>query len=912
MDRDKLVRAAEIVADASELDRDARSAFVETACAGDADLLKEVRSLLAHAGDADQYFGDMSKRLGIAAASGREHDAGRDLVGRSGLCIGPYTLTEPIGSGGTGTVWRAERTDGQFEGDVAIKIVNPAAATAAALGRIGAEAQHLATLSHPNIARLLDAGIDGEKHPYLVLEFIDGVAIDAYCKQQNLDVRARIRLFIDVLRAVAHAHSHLIVHRDIKPANVLVDADGTVKLLDFGIAKLLKAESAAAYGQTLEMSSALTPEYAAPEQLRGKPVTTATDVYALGMVLYELLAGSSPRDTDSVDSLEALVDAATREPPRASSSVRSAQHLGTSDEALRRTLRGDVDNILQKAMAPEPERRYATAAEFASDLDRYLKGEPVSAMPATLSYRTRKFVSRHRGGAVTTLLTLVAILFSLALATQQMLEARKQRDAALYQQQRVMASNEFLRLLLAEVGPEGKALTLNELLDRGVAMLDRSFDPDYPFLGRMYYDLAGSYFTLSEKSKMLDLYARAEERARSHDDADLLAAILCARTRVRLDADPQQSAADVTEARTLLKAIDNPSEDSVLTCARAFAGVAEADGERQTAIHMLRDALETIDSSQLRSTQNRIFTMAQLANLVHRHGDLDEALTLHEQVSELMRRTGRGQTVNYLVSELNRSVLLHSMGEVRTAFEIRQRLLERMREMQQAGHSPIAFLGFYGTSLLRLAQYDAALQAHTEERDLAADAGNENRAAQSTMLMGRILTEMGRFDEAQAALDEAHAVFTKSPRRNDRLLQFIRISNVRVLLGRGDIVAASDAIAAELSSLDYPDTLTAPGLDGTLRVAAAVALAAGDAAAAERYADDCYRLSVTAARDPASSANVGGALLLRAKARLMLSRPDAAAKDLESAREALENGYGNDHPETLEARELLRTLRRDA
>ena len=381
---------------------------------------------------------------------------------------------------------------------------------------------------------------------------------------------------------------------------------------------------------TAELGAALTPEYAAPEQLLGQAITTATDVYALGLMLYEMLSGKRPRDTDGIDSYASLVELATLDPPKASTAALGADRRGTSQQVLSRTLRGDLDNILRMALATDPEERYKTANAMAADLQRYLDGEPVSAMPATLTYRTRKFVGRHRGGVVTTLLTAIALVVSLVIATFQMLEARKQRDAAIYQQQRVLASNEFLTLLLGEIGPKGEALSLGELLDRGVEMLERSFDQEYRFLGRMYFDVASSYFSLGRTERMIELLGRAEAAARAHDDPDLLAAALCLSAVIQFRTEPELSTLRVREANTLLSGLPSPSMDSFAACARANGHIRELEGDRQGAIELLRVALDTINDSELASVQSRILLMNQLGNTHYSNGDRAETLAINE------------------------------------------------------------------------------------------------------------------------------------------------------------------------------------------------------------------------------------------------------------------------------------------
>jgi len=319
------------------------------------------------------------------------------LPGLAGQTVGAYTLVAPVGQGGMGTVWRAERSDGRFNRQVAIKLLNPAILGRGGEERFTREGRILARLTHPLIAQLIDAGVAASGQPYFVLEYVAGEHIDRYCEQQVLDVRARIELFLDVLTAVAHAHANLVVHRDVKPSNVLVTADGRVKLLDFGIAKLLEDDSSGnAMNLTREVPAALTPAYAAPEQLTGEGITTATDVYALGVLLYTLLSGhhplgDAPRSTAEI--VKAIVDV---EPDTLSSSAG-------------RPFDRDLETIVAKALKKRPHERYPSVAAMADDLRRFLNYQPIAARPDTILYRTAKFVRRNRVPVTATACAAIAL-----------------------------------------------------------------------------------------------------------------------------------------------------------------------------------------------------------------------------------------------------------------------------------------------------------------------------------------------------------------------------------------------------------------------------------------------------------------------------------------------------------------------
>ena len=319
----------------------------------------------------------------------------------AGETVGPYKLLSRIGEGGMGNVWLAERADGRFERQVAVKFVNFAVTSRAAAERFRREGRILGQLRHPHIAELMDAGLTAKGEPYLVLEYVQGQDIGQYCDNHKLGVDARIALFLDVLGAVAHAHANLVVHRDIKPSNVLVSSDGDVKLLDFGIARLLAEDTSAAAATllTLEGGGAMTPLFAAPEQVTNGAITTATDVYSLGALLFLLLTGQHPAGPGPHSPASLVKFITGMDAPLASQAVAqakdpaSSEKRGATPEKLRRKLRGDLDTILATALKKKPAERYASVAAFGDDLRRYLRHEPIRARPDTVSYRARKYVA---------------------------------------------------------------------------------------------------------------------------------------------------------------------------------------------------------------------------------------------------------------------------------------------------------------------------------------------------------------------------------------------------------------------------------------------------------------------------------------------------------------------------------------
>ena len=371
-----------------------RDEFLRNACSDDAELFEEIKSLLtAHrrAGDFLQTPAvDIAARAVAADAQDIQLSFAADL-------IPDYRILQLLGTGGMGSVWLAERSDGRFERQVAIKFINLAMIGSGAADRFTREGTILGKLAHPHIAELIDAGLTTKGEPYLVLEYVEGRPIDEYCDEHTFGIEARIHLFLDVLSAVSHAHANLIVHRDIKPSNVLVRHDGQVKLLDFGIAKLLADQTNPAPTTllTVEDGGVLTPRFAAPEQLTHGVITTATDVYGLGVLLYLLLTGHHPSGTDSHARAHLLKAIVEDETPRASDVIaphdaKIAERRAITPDRLRRQLRGDLDTILSKALKKTPVERYTTVLPFADDLQRYLNHEPITARPDSIRLSCRK------------------------------------------------------------------------------------------------------------------------------------------------------------------------------------------------------------------------------------------------------------------------------------------------------------------------------------------------------------------------------------------------------------------------------------------------------------------------------------------------------------------------------------------
>jgi eukaryotic-like serine/threonine-protein kinase len=496
---ERLRRADEIVQSALECWGDEQAALLDGACAGDTLLRAEVESLLNYRERAKNFIETPAFAYGAEWLTDGDGDAGR--------LVGPYRFVREIGRGGMGVVYLAERADGEFEQKVALKIVRRSFADTELARRFRQERQILATLNHPNIARLLDGGVSADGEPYIVMEHVEGVRIDDYCDTKNLSTARRLRLFLGVCRGISYAHQHLVVHRDIKPSNILVTAEGTPKLLDFGIAKLLDPTQSGDEHTRTEMR-AFTPDYASPEQVGGGQITTASDVYSLGVLLRDLLAGSR-------------LAADARIAPGGWRSERPGQKTvatnvptepegrdGGAPGVVRKSAGAELENIIAMARREDPARRYASAGQLAEDIQRYLDGRPVRAQKDSFTYRAGKFIRRNRLGvaaAAVVLLTLlggvIATVWQARRATEQAKVAAQERDRARVEAAKAARINEFLQNVLgfAQVdwrspNPQKKNVsTIAEALDEASRRAERELADQPEILGAVQYSLGQSY-----------------------------------------------------------------------------------------------------------------------------------------------------------------------------------------------------------------------------------------------------------------------------------------------------------------------------------------------------------------------------------------------------------------------------------
>jgi serine/threonine protein kinase len=508
----------QVLGHALESDPAKRSAYLDQACAEDPALRVEVERLLAAEQNAGRDF------LGSTATQqGSREGTSNSVKTRVGSRIGSYRIVESIGRGGMGTVYRAVRADDQYQKQVAIKLVHVGQDSSFIISRFRQERQILASLDHPNISRLLDGGTTEDAAPYFVMELIEGKPIDEYCDRHRLPTNERLKIFLQVCSAIQYAHQRMIIHRDIKPGNILVGDDGVPKLLDFGIAKLLHSSSSDD-DTTMTAFRALTPGYASPEQIQNKPITTASDIYSLGVVLYELLTGRSPYRVTSRTPHELAQAVCEAEPDRPSTAVTrsapsqmdpipaditpaalSAVRDGTIYK-LRKGLRGDLDNIVLMALRKEPERRYSSVEQFADDIRRHLNRLPVTASKGTASYRARKFISRHRAGAFAAATVALSLAVGLVITLREAHIARQQAAIALTERARAQTRFEDVRTLanslIFEVHDSisnlpGSTPARKLIMERAVQYLDR-LAKDASGDSTLQRDLAWAYHRIGQ------------------------------------------------------------------------------------------------------------------------------------------------------------------------------------------------------------------------------------------------------------------------------------------------------------------------------------------------------------------------------------------------------------------------------
>jgi len=869
--------------EALDLPSTRRSAWVAALPAEHAILAPRLKALLAHA-EAPAGHGQLLDTL--PKVETRDFAPLRAEVDRSGEQVGPYRLLRQLGEGGMASVWLAERVDWPEQRRVALKLPHDAWRRAGLVDRFARERAILATLEHPHIARLYDAGVTPSGQPWLALEYVDGERIDRWCDEHAAGLADRLALFLQVCEAVAHAHARLIVHRDIKPSNVLVDAGAQVRLLDFGIAKLMQGDSAAETELTREAGRALTPEYAAPEQIQGEPVGTATDTYSMGVLLYELLAGRHPYVPEHA-TLAARAQAALAAEPMHPSDA-------ATDPARRRALRGDLDTILLKALKKRPEERYASADALAADLRRYLAHEPVLARPDSRAYRLRKLLRRHRVAVGAGTAVAVALLAGAGLAMWQAHEARLQRDAALQAQaqaehaERVAtAESELSGFLLMEMAAGTDALAAQ--LERARRMFDTQYRNDPALRGRLLVHLGGLFNGRGDTARAKALWAEAEPLLREHGEWLALAELQCFRARdLARDGQVEKARATIAEAAQWLARADAAAAGPTRRDCVASEGVVErVAGNTARAVALFESAV-AMEQQAGRAQQGTFVELLNgLARTYFDAARYRDAAQTARRAAALIRQLGLDQTGHASTARVLQALALREGGRPLEALTLQasteggtRRLSERIQ---------------YANTLLQLGRLDG-LAALLDELVAASRPLGSNAQREVRLLQVQALTDLGRLPEAGAALADADALF--APQSAEK-----RYAAHRLLLVQAKWALANDDLVRAQGALDEARSLVAATAQGDdpawhkiHQLQARVHLANGRAADALKAADDALAWSQRLAVDPDGSVHVADDRLLRAQAERKLGRTEAARTDAALAERDARAAGGDDHP----------------
>jgi serine/threonine-protein kinase len=759
---ERWTRVKKLFEAAADLAPHERAVLLSNECDGDDSLRREVESLLDSDAQTDAFIEqpvlEMPRDL-------FPEPPDESLVGRQ---FGAYQIIREIGRGGLGAVYLAARADDEYRKQVAIKLIRRGLDTEDILQRFRNERQILAELDHPNIARLIDGGTTEDGLPYFVMDYVNGEPIGAYCDAHNLSTTERLTLFRKVCAAVTYAHQNLVIHRDLKPSNILVAADGEPRLLDFGIAKLLGPEEEA-LAPTMAGQRIMTPEYASPEQVKGERITTVSDVYSLGVLLYELLTGRRPYRLKTRTAEEIAHAITAQEPARPSTAVTQNNSLSPKS-AIRdpKSLRGDLDNIVLMAMRKEPARRYASVGQFSEDIRRHLAGLPVVARKDTVSYRGGKFINRHRIGVAAAALILLSLLGGIIATLIQVRTARRERAKA-------EAISIFLgRTLNAnpDRNPKGQPTVQDILQDasRRLAAEELSDQPEVRaelqrIIGESYLSL--SQYDLAEQN----LTAALETQTRLTGE-DSIAAL---RTGISLASLWAAAKGDYAKANTfylaklpLLRAEQkkgNLSADYLNSALNGFALLRRAQGDSKQAEALLREEITLIPYISSEHKKNAGVAQAVLALTLADQGKFDEAIKIVREKIVAIREKSDEASSELAANLTGLGSFLLENGQTGES-------LERLREAEGIyrklyGEANLQLgdnLRLQAQALFSEATYSEAEDRLTETLKIYRAATNPKFINYATALMvqGMIFSQTGRIDEAEKLLREAVRIRTEN------------------------------------------------------------------------------------------------------------------------------------------------------
>jgi serine/threonine-protein kinase len=750
-DPDRFHRIDALFDAALELAPDDRAAFLDGECAGDVALRTEVESLLDSVDTSESMIGEHVADFAAPLIAGMPSDVDDPALEPDTL-LGPWRIVREVGRGGMGTVYLAERADDAFELQVAVKVVKRGMDSAEVLRRFREERRILASLDHPNVARLLDGGAASDGRPYLVMEYVEGEPIDRWCESRQLDVRQRVVLFRSVCEAVHEAHRRLVVHRDIKPTNVLITANGTPKLLDFGIAKLLDDDDASA---TVTTARLLTPAYAAPEQIAGDQITTATDVFSLGVLLHELLTGERPAAVKRHGPAPLIQDAV---PPEAGTRTDAAPPQTHARRAL--PLSRDLEVIGARAMAADPARRYGSALQLAEDLDRWLSGRPVLARPDSIAYRTSRFVRRNRLAVSAAVIAIVMLLgFAVAMAAAQ----RRTADALARVQTERDTAEEVASLLEGLFSAGDPTATRQERLDtfRVAALLDRSTERVRDDLSDQPAVQARLLRALGDAYRGMGLYAAADPLL--HDavavhrtlvDSLALANALNSVGLLELergrsvDAEPW-----LAEAVSIQRSQPDADAAVLVRMLSNLAATRQNRNDIPGAIALYDEAEQLINSAAVPDTGQLALILNGRGQVAQRAGDFEGAAAVAERILAIDRARLGPEHPRVAVGLVNVAFMNQRLGDLEHADSLQSEAVEMMRRTLGDDHP------MYFHALAALANVRAERGLPDEARPLFERAIEAiRRSSGPTPDLGIILSQYADLLSDQGELAEAETV----------------------------------------------------------------------------------------------------------------------------------------------------------
>ena len=826
---------------------------------------------------------------GLFASSLERRERPLEAEGLGCRSVGPYRLLREIGAGGMASVWLAERNDGTLKRRVALKLPHRGLSLRTLNERMSHERDILGTLAHVHIARLYDAGVDADGQAYLALEYVEGMAITRFCDEQCLPVRARIGLLQQVLAAVQHAHQALVVHRDLKPSNILVTVHGEVRLLDFGIAKLLTDGTAGDIELTQIGGRAMTPDYASPEQIAGRAVGTASDVYSLGVLLYELLCGVRPYmlRRDSQGALEdAILDDEPARPSQRLITAEAGQARGTTPARLARLLRDDLDTIVLKALKKDPADRYPTAEAFRQDLQRWLDGLPVQARPDSVAYRGAKFVRRNALGVAAGLAVVGAVAGGVTATAWQAREAQAQA-------QRAQAVSDFVIGLFRQNDPvaaRGRELSARDILDRGQADLQARLKDQPRAASELQGVLVDLYGKLGDERRAVPLAESRRDTLRRLDGPQSLSygrSLVSLAELYTSTYQLRQAVETYTQARAILQRHPPASADDLLAIDGHLAFLLARTQRQQEALQLHVTLLPRLQARYGPESWEVVRSQAHLASLVADLGDVPRALAIHQQIAPWLDALEAAHPLEVIEVRYGRGYVQLKARDHEAAIASFRRFIadaDRLLGKHNA-RAPVAQQALV-TLLTITGRYAEAAQMADQNVERAQQAaGDDAVATRIALSSGFLWAWLGRADEGErlarlalAQLDKVAGMTVQRERRFQRhlaaaLLLGGKAGEAQALLVPIAASEAAPGFEAASGAKGKPNSLDEREAALTLNLLSGTRLALRDPAAAER---DAARAEQRLAGVRDSETDLAHTLLLRAQAILEVAAPSAA------------------------------------